>query len=118
MGIPVRRCQIDGYRAITAARLGQPRIAIEAFDRASTLSRSPKQAALVTVEQARCLAAAGQLDQACALAVTAHDLGCTYDSERVRQAIREFRVGLGSRGAHVTAELDERLHNAYTSRTN
>jgi hypothetical protein len=50
--------------------------------------------------------------------VTAHDLGCTYDSERVRQSVREFRVGLGSRGAHITAELDERLHNAYTPRTN
>jgi transcriptional regulator with XRE-family HTH domain len=53
--------RIDGYRAITAARLGQPRIATEAFDRASTLSRSPKQAALVTVEQARCLAAGPRL---------------------------------------------------------
>ena len=109
--------KIASYRAVTAARLGFPRIAAEAFEQAET-AWSPKQAALVAVEHARALAIAGNLDQACALAVTAYDIGCNYESERVRQAVREFRSGLNSRNEHrVTVELDERLHSAYKPRT-
>lgn len=81
-------------------------------------ARSPKQAALVAVEHARVLATGGHLDQACALAVTAYDVGRSYESERVQQAVREFRASLGGRDAQrVTAELDDRLHSAYTTRT-
>jgi len=72
----------------------------------------------VAVEQARALAASGQLDQACALALAAYDVGCSYDSERVRQAVRDFRHGPGARAPQrITADLDERLHSAYTTRT-
>ena len=63
------------------------------------------------------LAIAGHLGQACALAVTAYDIGCSYESERVRQAVREFRSSLSGQNEHrVTAELDERLHSAYKPR--
>ena len=108
--------KIASYRAITASRLRLPRVAADAFEQAET-SRSPKQAALVAVEHARSLATGGNLDHACALAVTAYDIGCNYESERVRQAVREFRASLdGRNGRHVTAELDERLHSAYSQR--
>src|SRR6266498_121411 len=74
---------------------------------------------LPATEQARALATSGQLEQACALALAAYDIGYGYDSERVRQAVRDFRASLGSRAPHrVTAELDERLHSAYATRTN
>lgn len=108
--------KIAGYRAIAVSRLKLPRIAADAFEHAET-SRSPKQAALVAVEHARVLATGGDLDQACALAVTAYDIGCNYESERVRQAVREFRASVDGRGARrITAELDERLHRAYSQR--
>src|SRR6266487_6042753 len=111
--------KIASYRAIAASRLGLPKIATEAFRQAETSARSPKQAAIVTTEQARALATSGQLEQACALALAAYDIGYGYDSERVRQAVRDFRASLGSRAPHrVTAELDERLHSAYATRTN
>jgi hypothetical protein len=110
--------KIASYRAIATSRLGLPKIATEAFGLAETSARSPKQAAIVTTEQARALAACGQLEHACALALAAYDIGCGYDSERVRQAVRDFRASLGSRAPHrVIAELDERLHSAYTTRT-
>ena len=109
--------KIASYRAIAAARLGLPKIATEAFGLAATSARSPKQAAIVTTEQARALATGGQLEQACALALAAYDVGCGYDSERVRRAVSDFRSSLGARAPHqVTAELDERLHSAYTTR--
>ncbi len=57
------------------------------------------------------------LGQACALAVTAYDIGSAYESERVRLAVRDFRAGLGGTApARLTAELDDRLHTAYTTR--
>jgi hypothetical protein len=57
-------------------------------------------------------------DQACALAVAAYDIGSAYDSERVRQAVREFRASLDAQAPRrITAELDDRLHSAYTMRT-
>jgi len=109
--------KIASYRGGTASRLRLPRIAAKAFEQAET-ARSPKQAALVAVEHARALAIAGHRDQACALAVAAYDIGCSYESERVRQAVREFRSGLNGQNEHrVTAELDERLHSAYKART-
>jgi len=110
--------KIASYRAIAASRLSLSKIATEAFGMAETSTRSPKQAAIVTTEQARALAASGQVEHACALALAAHDIGCAYDSERVRQAVREFRASLSSRAPNrATAELDERLHSAYTTRT-
>jgi hypothetical protein len=108
--------KIASYRAITASRLGLPGLASGAFDQASTSARSPKQAAVVAVEQARALAAGGHLEQACALAVAAYDVSGTYHSERVRHAVREFRAGLGTRSPQrITGELDARLHSAYAT---
>jgi transcriptional regulator with XRE-family HTH domain len=108
--------KIASYRAITASRLGLPSLAAQAFDQASTSARSPKQAAVVAVEQARALAAGGHLEQACVLAVAAYDIGGTYHSERVRLAVREFRAGLGPRPPQrITGELDARLHSTYTT---
>jgi hypothetical protein len=52
-------------------------------------------------------------------AVAAYEVGSHYDSERVRQAVHDFRASLGTRAPQrVTAELDERLHSAYTGRAN
>jgi transcriptional regulator with XRE-family HTH domain len=110
--------KIASYRAVAASRLGLTKIAIEAFGQAEESTRSPKQAAIVATEQARALAASGHLDQACSLALAAYEVGCSYDSERVRQAVRDFRYGPGTRAPHrLTADLDERLHSAYTTRT-
>jgi hypothetical protein len=51
--------------------------------------------------------------------MAAYDIGYSYDSERVRQAVRDFRASLGPRAPQrITAGLDERLHSAYTTRTN
>ena len=70
----------------------------------------------MAVEQARALAAGGHLEQACGLAVAAYDVGGTYDSERVRQAVRDFRGSLGPRvPQRITGELDARLLSAYAT---
>ncbi len=111
--------KIASYRAITASRLGLPKIATEAFTRAESSARSPKQAAIVAAEHACALAASGDLDQACDLALSAYDVGCSYDSERVRQAVHNFRSCLGPRApGRVTADLDAKLHSAYATRAN
>ena len=108
--------KIASYRAIAASRLGLSKMAADAFRIADGSARSPKQAAIVAVEHARATASGSHLDQACALALAAYDVGCHYDSERVRQAVRDFRASLGARAPQrVTAELDERLHSAYAS---
>jgi transcriptional regulator with XRE-family HTH domain len=114
---PFDSSRIASYRAVSASRLGQVKIAMDAFGQAEA-ARSPKQAALVAVEHARVLATGGDLDQACALAVTAYDVGCNFESERVQQAVRQFRASLTGRNAqHITAALDDRLHSAYTTRS-
>ena len=109
--------KIASYRAIAAGRLGLTKIAADAFNQSDGAARSPKQAALVTVEQARALATDRHFDQACILAVAAYDIGAAYESERVRQAVRDFRASLGTQPpVRITAELDDRLHSAYTTR--
>jgi transcriptional regulator with XRE-family HTH domain len=109
--------KVASYRAVAASRLGLPKMAAEAFSTANGSAGSPKQAAIVAVENARATVSGGHLDQACALALAAYDVGSQYDSERVRQAVRDFRASLGVRAPQrVTAELDERLRSAYTSR--
>jgi transcriptional regulator with XRE-family HTH domain len=114
---PFDSSRVTSYRAVAASRLGLVKVAMDAFGQAEA-ARSPKQAALVAVEQARVLASGGHLDQASDLAVTAYDVGCSYESERVQQAVREFRASLTGRNAQrITAELDDRLHIAYTTRS-
>jgi len=114
---PFDSSRVASYRAIAASRLGLVKVAMDAFGQAEA-ARSPKQAALVAVEHARVLATGGDLDQACDLAVTAYDVGYSYESERVQQAVREFRASLSGRNAQrITTELDDRLHSAYTTRS-
>jgi hypothetical protein len=111
--------KIASYRAIAASRLGLAKMAAEAFSIANGSAGSPKQAAIVAIEHARATASDGHLDQACALALAAYDVGSQYNSERVRQAVHDFRTSLGTRAPQrVTAELDDRLHGAYTDRAN
>jgi len=87
-----------------------------AFAQAET-ARSPKQAALVTLEQARVLAIGGHLDQACTLAVAAYDTANAYESERVQQAVRQFRASLpGQAPRRLTAELALFLDEVWSSR--
>jgi hypothetical protein len=105
--------KVASYRAVAASRLGLTKIAITAFDQAET-ARSPKQAALVAIEQARVLAASRDLDHACDLAVAALDIGRNYESERVQQAVRQFRGAIAPQdGRRVAATLDDRLNGAY-----
>jgi transcriptional regulator with XRE-family HTH domain len=107
--------RVAGYRAIAASRLDLVSMASAAFAQAD-VARSPKQAALVTVEHAWSLAAAGHLDQACTQAAAALDVGIRLESERVRLAVREFRAGPASKaGRRLTAVLDDRLHDAYST---
>jgi hypothetical protein len=109
--------KIANYRAITASRLGLPKVAAEAFSIANGSAGSPKQAAIVAVEHTRATASDGHVDQACALALAAYDVESQYDSERVRQAVHDFRASLGPKAPQrVTTDLDERLHSAYTDR--
>ncbi len=91
-------------------------MAMDAFAQADA-ARSPKQAALVAVEHARVLVTGGDLDQACALAVAAYDVGTSCQSERVQQAVRQFRGNLSGQAPRFTAELDDRLHSTYTTRS-
>ena len=111
--------KIASYRAVAASRLGVAEIAATAFDRAEA-ARSPKQAAFVAAEHARALAAGGRMDQACALAIAAYDIGCSYESERVRQAVCSFRASLNVRTRQCPvaelAELDDRLRADYAAR--
>jgi hypothetical protein len=104
------------YKAVAASRLGLAKMATDAFAQANGTARSPKQAAIVATEHARAVASSGHLDQACALAVAAYDIGCRYESERVCHAVRDFRASLGARAPQrITAELDDRLHSEYTN---
>lgn len=106
--------RINSYRAIAASRLNRAKVAIDAFQRAGSLARSPKQAAILNVEHARALALAGHGEQACSVAVAAYDVGANYESERVHQAVRDFRQSLGTQlPSRITAELDDRLRSAY-----
>lgn len=103
-------CSERGQRGTVAEMLGMPALAAAAFASAAPV-RSPKQAAVLTVEHARALAAGGELTEARRLAVSAYDVGRRYGSERVQQAVRGFRAQLPR--SHATGELDERLHATY-----
>ncbi|GAA5038648.1 hypothetical protein [Actinopolymorpha pittospori] len=88
-------------------------MAVAAYERSAGTTRTPKQAAAAAVEHARALVAADDVEQACRVAVDAYDAGRAIGSERARQAVRDFRAGLGSVPARFTCELDDRLHNSY-----
>jgi hypothetical protein len=62
------------------------------------------------------LTAAGHLDHACNLAIAALNVGIRLESERVRLSVREFRAGPASKaGRRLTAGLDDRLHDGYST---
>lgn len=105
--------KLAASRAVAAARLGMPALALSAFAEAAPV-RSPKQAAITIVEHARALAANGDLTEACQLAASAYDTGRRCGSERVRQAVRDLRAELPVGAA--TNALDERLHATYRGR--
>lgn len=107
--------KIAAYRATAAARLGLTRTAEAAYRTAAALARSPKQEALAAVDHAGTLAAAGRLDEACALAVGAFDAAHALGSERTVRAVRQFRATLGTKPAGPVRALDERLAATYTS---
>jgi hypothetical protein len=65
------------------------------------------------VMRAGVLARAGNLDEACKVAVAAFDVARSYDSERVTRAVAEFRNTLGPQPGRAVAELDERLYGTY-----
>lgn len=104
--------KIATHRAHAAARLGIPNIAEQAFARAA-VSHSPKQAAVLAVEHARSLAAAGDTQRACRTALDAYTTGQTYGSERVRRAVEDFRTSFGPRLGNAVEQLDQRLHATY-----
>lgn len=110
--------KVARQRAIAAARLDLPGHALGAFQLAGdATSGSPKQSAALDVERARLLAASGDLEEACRIAVEAFDTGQSFGSERVRQAVREFHRGVSSAKTRKTlAELDDRLHSRYIDR--
>ncbi|MEQ7124691.1 hypothetical protein ABN034_09210 [Actinopolymorpha sp. B11F2] len=103
--------KIAVQRAVAAARLRLPAVALEAFAQAGE-SRSPKQAAVAAVDFARALAAAGNVDEACRVAAAAYDTGRTYGSERACQAARDFRSRLRA-PARALRDLDDRIHASY-----
>ncbi|HEU4421645.1 MAG TPA: hypothetical protein VFR67_03780 [Pilimelia sp.] len=104
--------KLAGYRAAAEARLGRWQAAETSLALAANAQRSPKQRAVNDVERARALAARRQIERACAVAVSALDIGIAYGSERVVQAVTDFRSYLGRVGK-AAAELDDRLHGVY-----
>jgi transcriptional regulator with XRE-family HTH domain len=103
--------KIAAQRAVAAARLRLPAVALEAFTQAGE-SRSPKQAAVAAVDYARALADAGDVDEACRVAAAAYDTGRTYGSERACQSVRDFRGNLRA-PARALRDLDDRIHTSY-----
>lgn len=104
--------KLAGYRATAEAELGRWNAAETALELAAKAPQSEKQQAVSRIEYARVLAAERQTERACAVAVSAFDVGVAYGSERVVRAVADFRSSLGRIG-RITAELDDRLDNIY-----
>lgn len=103
--------KLAGYRAIAAAHLGHHQTAEAAFALAETGAGSPKQAALAAVARASTLAAQGEMEHACQLALQALEAGRRFGSERVIHAVHSFRARLPHTVA--TAALDALLASTY-----
>jgi tetratricopeptide (TPR) repeat protein len=101
--------KLAGYRAVAASRLGRSRDALSELAFAAQAVSSPKQRAVLDVERAKVLAQAGQLDEACAVAVRAFDSARHYSSKRVLREIADFRSSLGIQRGATTMDLDDRL---------
>lgn len=105
--------KLAGYRATAQVKLHRWRAATESFRVATPTAQSPKQRAMLRVEQARAFVAQDQAEHACTLAVDAFDVGHAYGSERVMRAVAAFRADLRHRGGTAVAELDDRLNAVY-----
>ena len=101
------------YQASALARLGDVSAARMAYAAATPALTAPKPRALAQVDHAEVLAHAGQLDEACTLAVDALAVGQRYGSERVTSRVRAFRASLPPT-TRDTTELDEALAALYT----
>lgn len=105
--------KLAGFRAQVASSLGRVSVAEKALQLAYGAQQAPKPRAVMDALHAGNLARAGNVDEACRVAVEAFDVGKTYDSERVLRAIAAFRNTLGTRAGRATKELDERLYGTY-----
>jgi hypothetical protein len=105
--------KLAGYRATVAARLLMLDEAADALMLAREAVSAPKQRAAMEIERARLLAATGNLEKACATAIGAFDTGRSYGSNRVLQAVIDFRNSLGVQHGRLTAELDQRFDSLY-----
>jgi transcriptional regulator with XRE-family HTH domain len=105
--------KLAGFRARVAGKLGRHGLATRALQLAHDPQQAPKPRAVMDVLRAEVLARSGKVDEACAVAVKAFDVGQTYDSERVIRAVAGFRNSLGSHAGRAPAELDERLYGIY-----
>ncbi|MBT8225619.1 MAG: helix-turn-helix domain-containing protein [Dactylosporangium sp.] len=104
--------KLGGYRAVAASHLGYHRTAEHLFTAFEHVSASPKQSAVTTVARAGVLAATGQVDQACQLAVAALRTGRILGSERIIRAVSDFRTRLRTTSS-ATTELDQCLAQSY-----
>jgi hypothetical protein len=105
--------KLAGYRAEIAARLGRWDIAQQAYQVADRVPRAPKQAALAGAHRATALAAAGDVERACSLAVTALGTAARLGSHRGVHAVARFRARLPQYAASHAAALDQRLDAVY-----
>ena len=102
--------RVTAYRALAASRLGLIRTAEAAFQVTADIPQSPKQRILATIEHARALAKAGQIDAACHHATMAYDIARQIGSERGVRTVTRWRSELGSIGV---PNLDNRLNALY-----
>ncbi|WP_245645803.1 hypothetical protein [Pseudonocardia acaciae] len=103
------------YQAEALAGLGDFRAAAAAFEAVSP-SGGPKPRALAQVKRARALAAIGDVERSCALALEALRVGLDYSSERVTSRVRAFRASLPVR-TRAAGALDDALAALYDDRT-
>ncbi|WP_345494344.1 tetratricopeptide repeat protein [Nocardia callitridis] len=100
------------YEASTLARLGEHRMAREAFAVAEPTLIAAKPRALAHVEHAHALARSGDIEGGCALASDALAVGLTYRSERITRLARNFRASLPTQTVEARP-LDDALATLY-----
>lgn len=96
------------YQATTLAKLDDLRAAQAAFAYAAPNAMAPSPRAMAQVDQARALAHAGRVDEACALAMEALIVGQRYGFERIVKRVRALRAELPP-VTREAAALDEAL---------
>lgn len=107
--------KVARHRLSCAVRLNRPRVALSATDDVAGFLRTGhvKQRGLLQLEVAEAHAQAGDLDEACRIAIHAVDLGRQIRSGRVINRARQFRRHFsGSPTAPIVRDFDDRLHAA------